>query len=512
MRVALSLRLFHLLQCCYSFHVPHYLGRNRLSRMTTDSVAFNFQTFSRLHSSNEEGSKSLIGTSSSKSVEDMMEKARQLRNEADRAESALQEERRTAKIKKYEPADEFIEEMRQILGYNRNETGQLAELSSGEQEARDRRFIYDRLKSNLPSQNTLLLVVERLFEMREENLRIFREAQKVKDSQPNSSQPEFTIGDSLNIKENQMAKAKSDISESEIEAMRCSLIWEYIISAIEAIAAEDESKYGLSLDDDIFKVNTSSDVIAYRNQRPGLDVTAMSKELRSREKELTLKSMADAARRVIKNLNESGSDSKPEDDEYESYVQETYGLLPVPNIERSKEFNVTRDALMDFIALPRWVPNSLGGLLVTSGKKIDKADIVQLQEDVFDGSNFYVTSKDASSLAAIFRGNILSERNIVNPKNQQRKDYSVSIPDVPFELSESNKTFTDILCRLEAAPNNLSDRVQLFFLEDQEPREEYGRFSNYLPQKAIIAVSTAVQPEQGELRGNGGVALSVSSF
>ena len=41
-------------------------------------------------------------------------------------------------------------------------------------------------------------------------------------------------------------------------------------------------------------------------------------------------------------------------------------------------------------------------------------------------------------------------------------------------------------------------------------RKEYGKFGNYKPQKVIIAVSKSVEPEQGDMRGTGGVILAVS--
>lgn len=201
---------------------------------------------------------------------------------------------------------------------------------------------------------------------------------------------------------------------------------------------------------------------------------------------------------VIADLNKSNSeDSK--DAGYEKYVQETYGVMEVSDSNGNKAFNATRDALLDYIELPLWVPSSLGGLLVTSGKKLERKDLAQLQEEVLDGSGFYVTSKDSTRLAAIYRGNILKERDSTQSSDQKQSEASII-----------REIFEDILVKLEKANGNLKDRIQLFILEDQEVRKEYGKFGNYKPQKVIIAVSKSVEPEQGDMRGTGGVILAVS--
>ena len=210
---------------------------------------------------------------SDENIQSMLKKAKELRDEANKAEIVLKEEKLTIKTKKYQPADDFVEEMRQVLKYNDPintsdiDDGRSAVMITPAEEAREKKFIFDRMKNNLPPKEILLLAVERLFEKRENNLRLFRDAEKIKSNIPPDESQGFIIGNIFNVEENRRSKAELEVIQYEIEAMRCTLLCEYIISSVEAIASEDEKRNGPSLDENIFKINEKSDVLAYRNQR-----------------------------------------------------------------------------------------------------------------------------------------------------------------------------------------------------------------------------------------------------
>lgn len=462
-----------------------------------------FQTpirlFGNLDGSNHDVPESASVEATARSLK---EKAEALRKEASLAAVELKAGKKSAKKRKYEQADAFIQEIKDVLDFNRpiRQSGGAeaywSEKMKEEIVESDKQAVYEKIKSQeqLPSTKLLLLVAEQIFERREECLKNLRELEMIRDERPSSDPSSFNIGDVFNQREEKVKKVDDNTAKYGVEIVQCMTMWDYIVRAVEKIGAEDEEEFGMSLDSSLYRVDESSDVKAYVSQQKGKDFTSIAKELRAKERELMMESIADSARRVAAGINEKAE--KESDPPVGSFVDQTLGLSG-KNIESGKENNVTSSAIYDFIALPKWVPRSLGGLVVTSGRKIEQSDLKLLKEEVLDGSRFYVSSKDSTKLVAIYRGHTQPSRMSVPKKSES---YG--------EESSSEEIFSELIERLDSAPNNLSDRVQIFLYDDPEysPKIDYGG-----SQKVIIAASKSVQPEQGELRGITGTALAAVS-
>jgi len=471
----------------------------------------------------------------SQGANSMIAKAKALRREASLAETELRASKDAKIVQKNRSARTFIDEIRSLVDFNSGGVGSgksedgVDDTSSSStlvafkeiterEEVQYKQTVYEYLHNlnKLPSLDLLVNVLELLFEQRQESLKKYRECEKElassNDGAAKNPTNKFNIGDLFNQKENRIEWANSKLVPYQTEAMQCALLWEFIVSGMERIAKEDEKAFGTSLDKSLFRVDEKdSNVNVYRSQRPGMDVASITRELRTRERELTMQFMADATRRVFMSMSNddaasSSSTNNPmttrddanSDSSYERYMRETYGLdTNIPNQSRSAEFNVTQEALLDYIALPYWVPRSLGAIGVTSGEALLKNDLATVQ-DVLTNSSFFVTSRDATKLFAIFRGNILQER-------EMRKHHNNSTSMDTDTRLISEQTFKNIQQNLRKCPN-LSDRVQLFLVEDYyDPSSKTGLpgvFSRNTisPQKAIIVTSSSVKPDQGDKR------------
>jgi len=485
----------------FTIPIKHHIDRGSLGSVTTYQKSVRFR--GKLYGSNHHGlSESSSASSAEEKARSLREKAEALRKEASLASVELEADKETAKKRKYEQAEVFIYEIKDILDYNRpiEQSGGAeaywSEKMKEEIVESDKQAVYDKLKrgDQLPSTNLLLLVAERIFERREECLKKLRDLEMIRDEKISPEASTFTIGNAFNQQEEKLKKADDETAKYGVEIVQYMTMWDYIVRAIEKMGVEDEEEFGMSLDSSLYQLDESSDVKAYVSQQKGADFTSMAKELRAKERELMMESMANSARRVVAGINEKAE--KEKDPPVDSFVEQTLGL-PGKIDDNRKDFNVTSSALYDFIALPKWVPGSLGGLVVTSGKKIEQSDLKLLKEEVLDGSRFYVSSKDSTKLVAIYRGFVQPSRKSVSRNSESYE-----------EAGLSGEVFSEIVERLNHAPDNLSDRVQLFLYDDPEysPKVDYGG-----PQKVIIATSKSVQPEQGEFRGTGGTALAAVS-
>ena len=141
--------------------------------------------------------------------------------------------------------------------------------------------------------------------------------------------------------------------------------------------------------------------------------------------------------------------------------------------------------------VPIWIPSSLLPFLLKSKSRLDRDDFITIRDEVLKGTSFYCTSSESIPTAAIFRGNVRTPLGAVNT-TMHRKQTAV--------------IFHDIQDRLVSA--GLSDRVQLFFLNDPEwrpgrdPREP-------TPKPVILALPSAVVPEQRNQGGKASVVFKV---
>jgi len=150
-----------------------------------------------------------------------------------------------------------------------------------------------------------------------------------------------------------------------------------------------------------------------------------------------------------------------------------------PSIQRNtKNMN-------DFMLLPEWVPSSMENYIVNSKDDLSKEDARQIRYDVLKNSLFYCSSSSNVRAAAIYRGNFLSSSS-----SYRRSEEDISSVNGTFL---SQVVFDDVQKRLRQAEGGLSDRVQLFLLNDPEGRLRGSSPSeNDRPRPVILAVPASV--------------------
>jgi hypothetical protein len=287
------------------------------------------------------------------------------------------------------------------------------------------------------SVDQVIQVLERLHERQTRTLNFDRATVAL-------TNPDFQIGDTRN---------------AMVNATEMELFDTYMTCLIQAASI---------LDDEI----SSQDGMNRGNKRwPGrvaLALKARLNELR-RSEELSFR------RRLAAGINDAMSTNTTVQD----YMRRTLGLPTDAENVSKKDVNLTR--VMERVAMvPLWVPSSLLSSMIASPALIDAKDIRTIKNNILSKSNFFCTSSDSSPGAAIFRGN-------VRPP----------VADPPLAKGGHNQTaviFADIQQRLET--EGLSDRIQLFFLQD--PEWQPGQTS--LPKPVILALPKSVVPENASPR------------
>eukprot|EP00980_Cylindrotheca_fusiformis_P017485 scaffold5490_cov125-Cylindrotheca_fusiformis.AAC.2 len=126
---------------------------------------------------------------------------------------------------------------------------------------------------------------------------------------------------------------------------------------------------------------------------------------------------------------------------------------------------------------PMWVPSSFLPFIISSEKStLGPEQVDQIKDKVLQGSRFFVTSSDSIPGAAIFRGNIRSQKGAVTT-NASRNDTAIVFEEIQSQLKREG----------------LSDLVQLFFLPDPEWRYERHGVQKE-PKPVLLALSKAVSP------------------
>jgi hypothetical protein len=289
-----------------------------------------------------------------------------------------------------------------------------------------------KLREERWSVDQVIQVLERLHERQTRTLNFDRATVAL-------TNPDFQIGDTRN--------AMANATEMEIfdTYMTC------LIQAASILDGEISSQDGMNRGNKRWP------------GRVALSLKARLNELR-RSEELSFR------RRLAAGINDAMSTNTTMQD----YMRRTLGLPTDAENVSKKDVNLTR--VMERVAMvPLWVPSSLLSSMIASPALIDAKDVRTIKNNVLSKSNFFCTSSDSSPGAAIFRGNVRP------PK-----------ADPPLAKGGQNETavlFADIQQRLEI--EGLSDRIQLFFLQD--PEWLPGQTS--LPKPVILALPKAVVPE-----------------
>jgi hypothetical protein len=294
-----------------------------------------------------------------------------------------------------------------------------------------------KLREERWSIDQVIQVIERLHERQTRTLNFDRATVAL-------TNPDFQIGDTRNAM----------VNATEIEIFDT-----YMTCLIQAASI---------LDNEI----SSQDGMDRGNKRwPGrvaLALKARLNELR-RSEELSFR------RRLAAGINDAMSTNTTMQD----YMRRTLGLPTDAENVNKKDVNLTR--VMERVAMvPLWVPSSLLSSMIASPALLDVKDIRTIKNNVLTKSNFFCTSSDSSPGAAIFRGNVRPPA--VDPALAKGSQNQTAV------------IFSDIQRRLET--EGLSDRIQLFFLQD--PEWMPGQAS--LPKPVILALPKSVVPENASPR------------
>jgi hypothetical protein len=294
------------------------------------------------------------------------------------------------------------------------------------------------LRDECWSVDQAVMVLERLHERQTRTLNFDRDTVEL-------TNPNFQIGDTRNAKVN---ATEADLFDS------------YMNCLIQAAAILDE------------EISSKGDVNGANKRWPG----RVALKLKSRLNELRRTEDIAFRRRLATGINSAMSSNITVQD----YMRRTLGLPSDEANLRKKDTNLTR--VMQRVAMvPLWVPASLISSIIASQALIDPKDIRTIKNKVLSKSNFFCTSSDSTPSAAIFRGNVRLP--------------TVDLPSI-VRQNQTAVVFADIQQRLET--EGLSDRIQLFFLQDPEWTPSQTPSSG--PKPVVLALPKAVVPENATPR------------
>jgi Zn-dependent protease len=189
-------------------------------------------------------------------------------------------------------------------------------------------------------------------------------------------------------------------------------------------------------------------------------------------------------RRKIDNLvNNSSAIIDKKGMELENLVRSSIdGPIIDNDNDKSEERKRQAKIMKRLIETPTWLPPSIAPFAATSPVEVSVAHWKMIKSDVLADSKFICTSWDATEVAAIYRGRMMSTRAIAN--GEENREDNLSVEDI----------FDDLLNRVKNHPD-LSKKIQLFIVGDFEWRPPMGS-RNDEPPPVIIALAKEVVPEQ----------------
>lgn len=241
------------------------------------------------------------------------------------------------------------------------------------------------------------------------------------------------------------------------------------------------------------------------------DKRGLAPALEARIRQLRRKEEEDYQRKLAHKINK-GSTANEKLDGMPQLVSQTLGLDGDKNVTikiDGKEVSGSQidisQLMKDLVRIPMWVPSSILPFVVTCRTELDLDDLKKIKTDVLPSDQVRVTSWDSMKFGAIYRLNLMTKRqsSVLSALSGQalassKNSDGVNAESKDEELRNMKNIFQGMNERLSKA--GLSDRIQLFLLEDPEWRPGQTREPEPLP--VILAVSSGVVPEQGNERGN----------
>jgi hypothetical protein len=346
------------------------------------------------------------------------------------------------------------------------------------------RVVADRLQTGRYSQQQVLSVVDRLFELQDFALG----QQQQQQQQPKGNQR--NVAPRAGSRTSPPPAAVDEAAYGRYQGMV-----EVLINA--ATLLDDQVAASTNLENE--GLPAAGETGDYEGRgAASLDATTtggrLEKAILSRAKELRQIQEANLNRRLAAEINQLVSPSMSEG-----------GGASVDSNPTSKSYsasaNRTAGAIADEMGstiVPLWVPSTfLPYITALDESTVGPKEVETIKNHVLLGSRFYVTSTESIPGAAVFRGNIRTSLGGV-PTSSTGK--------VAGNTNQNNNTamvFADIQERLQKW-DGLGDKVQLFIMPDLEERsptnlrdspEDYRE-----PKPVILALSKALSPDESKLK------------
>lgn len=407
-------------------------------------------------------------------AEQLKQKARELLDEAKRAEIELIQSRKEALETKNKYLDDILDEIINIVKQPTEVEPvdvTFVSMLDDQEESAMMVEVVNVLRRRHLSSATMMNLVERIFER--ETIANENVLRMLTQSSPN----DFVVGD-----------VTSSVEFNQTELTKLDGWLDRLVSAQSILDSENGGHY---------KDNK-------RGIAPSLE--ARIRELKRQEEDKY-------KRKLANKVNKETTLYNPQDGLDPVSVQ-TVGVdgnlnYTVSNIIENEESKASKikisDLMKELVQIPMWVPSSILPFVATCREEVALDDLKKIKNEILPSRQVQVINWDFMKFGAVYRLNILNKKQSIVSVLSGTKERIAKSQANDFDLSKQNDelkslehAFAEINRRLESS--GLADKVQLFLLEDPEWRPGQTREPEPLP--VILAVSSGVVPEQGKERGN----------
>ncbi|KAG7374593.1 peptidase M50 family protein [Nitzschia inconspicua] len=337
----------------------------------------------------------------------------------------------------------------------------------------DARVVADRLQNGRYSQEQILAVVDRLFNL---------QAQAAGQVVTVETIPPFpTDSYDIVIQTENSSEQFGDYLEALTQATN--------ILDDGTAALQDQLTFSMSSSDSMSTSgsNSRSSTVSKGDGRLEIAIRTRIKELRKIQDLKQNRLLAADISKVVSAVT-NGT--------VEEYIRQTFGLQESEIQELVEKKLLLQNSTTGEIApIPIWVPSTLLPYIVaTNVSTIGPTEIKLIEKEVLLGSRFFLTKTESVPGAALFRGNIRMNLGKITSSDSSKASY--------FDNTTA-EVFAELQDRLEAV--GLGDRVQLFLMADldAEPRMQGTRPAMAAmeeePKPVLLAVSKSVTPDESLL-------------
>ena len=371
----------------------------------------------------------------------------------------------------------------------------------------DIRVVADRLRTGKYTQEQIIKVIDRLFDL-----------QLQASGQPSVFQiesiPTFQIGSPTNV-QLQINETLHELYADYIEtlAQAAALVDDDQITTPDSYtipSTATTSTRPSSTSSPIMQPSSASGIAGISSGRLEIAIQTRLKELRKIQELNRNRRLAAIEMKKVDFTNSRGGGGTVS---IEDFIQQSIlglkkGIVDNSNITRSfnmsgNMINITQITTTSETTsiVPLWVPSTfLPYILSSNVSTVGPDEVNAIKNRVLMGSRFYMTSSEYVPGAAIFRGNIRPSLAAVNMDDKTNNPQRIS--------SANNSTavvFQEIQNRLKNA--GLGDKVQLFLMSDPDfrPQSEGKRpaivaATEDEAKPVILALSKALSPDESLMK------------